>query len=942
MNKIIFPSEKSISPTGKLPDILYEDVTKLTIIKMKEFLKSVYSTNCFNEKNKYIEKIKSYKKVIEFTWREDQKKVIDEFIQFNKKYYVIHAVFGSGKTTLLLGMLIYGLLYKLYKPSEIMFISFNISIKNEIKRRLQEYGISSKVKVRTFDSIIYEISKATNYPYINLPNFEGKRKHVYKLVFDKTEHKMVYQPKIIYIDECQDLERQTLDILKYFYPNSKFIFAGDIFQSIQKEPRESILWYFMKEREDVIDTYKIYMNETPRVPKNILKSLQNALTIYYPEFKEQIEGWKSSNNYSNADIEWRQLDSYKNIFNEIETFCKDHKAEETMILTFSSAITVKGNMGDVARLRRFLSSNDYNINMNHKRMEPENYFLSTANSSKGLERDYVICFLTFPLEKAFINLSDDVVVNLITVALTRAKKKVIMYVPVFQDKFSRVLYLFQNCPEPDKEKKVRNDKTLIDMKYQDYLDMEHTTTEVIRQSILKYDTRILLKEQTKIFLIEKIFPKDEDYVKQIPKLITEEEKSFVGVFIENLITSSWVNYFPYISDYRKIENNPMYSHCIKRITKLVDKYNQFKLKGNINDFNSQFEGIYLFAQIQIAISDKIIMDISPNTKIGLNKFWSYLKPKTHLLKPNEGDIKVQVNSRMPWLTGVADGIIYKKVEYTKEEKNIESDEITIIEIKASQSLDWKDDALTQAIMYSLMTGKTWSRIILINPFMNERVCYYFKSKNILTLRRYLIQDLVIFNTNCMLSKLYNQNNDRREFDNNFPKIEGKIIKELKITDDLLIYCKKDVSNNIIQVNILEMKSPIKCEFIYNSYIKIENSDLLLDNLEINTRTLDKINKLRNESIKKIEDVEKEVNELLNNNLYKDRKIWMEEKYDFLKIKDENIRLYSNSIPYKNCKEIFDFIGYKKNPELNYSLDLNDALYSNIFYLYIFSINNKLI
>ena len=935
---------------NKIPDILYEDVTKLTIIKMKEFLKSVYSTNCFNEKNKYIEKIKSYKKVIEFTWREDQKKVIDEFIQFNKKYYVIHAVFGSGKTTLLLGMLIYGLLYKLYKPSEIMFISFNISIKNEIKRRLQEYGISSKVKVRTFDSIIYEISKATNYPYINLPNFEGKRKHVYKLVFDKTEHKMVYQPKIIYIDECQDLERQTLDILKYFYPNSKFIFAGDIFQSIQKEPRESILWYFMKEREDVIDTYKIYMNETPRVPKNILKSLQNALTIYYPEFKEQIEGWKSSNNYSNADIEWRQLDSYKNIFNEIESFCKDHKAEETMILTFSSAITVKGNMGDVARLRRFLSSNDYNINMNHKRMEPENYFLSTANSSKGLERDYVICFLTFPLEKAFINLSDDVVVNLITVALTRAKKKVILYVPVFQDKFSRVLYLFQNCPEPDKEKKVRNDKTLIDMKYQDYLDMEHTTTEVIRQSILKYDTRILLKEQTKIFLIEKIFPKDEDYVKQIPKLITEEEKSFVGVFIENLITSSWVNYFPYISDYRKIENNPMYSHCIKRISKLVEKYNQFKLKGNINDFNSQFEGIYLFAQIQIAISDKIIMDISPNTKIGLNKFWSYLKPKTILLKPQEGDIKVQVNSRMPWLTGVADGIIYKKVEYTKEEKNIESDEITIIEIKASQSLDWKDDALTQAIMYSLMTGKTWSRIILINPFMNERVCYYFKSKNILTLRRYLIQDLLIFNTNCMLSKLYNQNMrnigsctgslEMGVLDNEKNKLENKIDKKstLKITDDLLLYCTKNSDNDIIQINILEMKSPIKCEYVYNSFVKPEKDyEYIEDDNEIS-----KIYRLRNESSKQMKDIEKEVNELLNNNLYKDRKIWMEKKYNFLKIKSENIRLYSDFIPFNNCKELFEYIGYKKNPELTYCLDLNDALYSSIFYLYVLSINQKLI
>ena len=83
-----------------------------------------------------------------------------------------------------------------------------------------------------------------------------------------------------------------------------------------------------------------------------------------------------------------------------------------MILTFSSAITVKGALGDVARLRRFLSQKEYDVNKNHKSMDVEKLFLSTANSSKGLERDNVLAILTFPLERAFVNFSDDLVVNL--------------------------------------------------------------------------------------------------------------------------------------------------------------------------------------------------------------------------------------------------------------------------------------------------------------------------------------------------------------------------------------------------------------------------------------------------------------------------------------------------------------------------------------------------
>jgi glyceraldehyde-3-phosphate dehydrogenase type I len=90
-----------------------------------------------------------------------------------------------------------------------------------------------------------------------------------------------------------------LDVLQFFYPKTIFVFAGDIFQSIQKEPRESILWYFMNIHTGD-DTFKYSMHITPRVNSAILNSLKKSLKIYYPECVDTIESWKSQNIISNA------------------------------------------------------------------------------------------------------------------------------------------------------------------------------------------------------------------------------------------------------------------------------------------------------------------------------------------------------------------------------------------------------------------------------------------------------------------------------------------------------------------------------------------------------------------------------------------------------------------------------------------------------------------
>jgi hypothetical protein len=871
-----------------------EDSRNFKISEMKGMLKEIGAMFSLKDKDSYIERINKFISILKFPWRKDQKRVLKYFLKFDKSQYVIHAVFGSGKTTLLIGLLINGVLRKLFSPSDIMFVSFNISIRNEIKKKLKEYGIASKVTVRTFDSIVYELCKNGGYEYLDLPNFEGKRKFVYELCFNEHFYfKPEYQPKVMFIDECQDLEYSTFTVLKHFYPDTKFVFAGDIFQSIQKEPRESILWHFIN-KEDDDDTYKIYMKETPRVPPSTLETIKKALKTYYPEFKNKINSWTSSNTKSNADIEWKRLNSYTHIFSDLKEFLKTHGPKETMILTFSAAITVRGCMGDLARIRRFMQENNIEVNCNHKKQDDDTYFLSTANSSKGLERDYVIIFLTFPLEKAFIHLSNDVVINLITVALTRAKKKVIMYVPAFEDKYSTVLSLFETCPSPNKKKIREDNRILTEFTFQDYIDTEHCVTELIRIGVVKYDTRIRLRDHTKVFNFGKIF--DDSFNYKFCAIRTEEERAFIGVLIENLITSTWINRWPQIDLNDNIRSNPMYIHILKRLTNSIDKYKKYIRSSKFNDKN-QFEGIYQYSQVHVAFSNKIFMRLSDKMLKTLKNYWKNLKPKAFLMKPFGDKLKIQAPVQMQWIKGIVDSM------------TIDDDEKTtsLYEIKASQTREWKDDALLQVMMYGLMTGKTWMRLHLLNPFRNEKVSFYFDTKNILSLRKELLNDILIWNLNCMMAKMYPFT---------------KELKKIKITNSLFLnIIKKD--DKITQASIINVLSPIKVEFVYNKYVSSG---------EKKTKEMNKEERFCCESTITEKQLIFEINQILLSNMNKNKTVWSFDEYEEIDYKI-NIKTLKDIFDLDDFNDIVNFLQYEEKTKENkkeYSADFTDSFVQNIF------------
>jgi len=883
----------------------------LKIRQYKSFFQKIGSSYSHKKKEDYVEKFKLFYNVLSFPWREDQKRIINSVVKNESKYYVINGIFGCGKTTMLFGMMVNMILKQTYRPEDIMFISFNVCIKNEIKRKLKPYGFRGKVRVSTFDSLVYSICKRLGYKYLDLPNFDGKRRFCYEHCLDGTAEPEENQPKLIFIDEVQDLEKNCLFFFKYFFPESKIVFAGDVFQSIQKEPRESLLWSLLNNTED--DVQKYYMNITPRVPRNILYSLQKTLSDYYPEFSHEISAWKSDNKTSEAQVNWHRLYSYSQMFDKAKEKIDEFGEMNTMVLTFSSAITVKGALGDVARFRMQLLSDGYDVNKNHKQIETDKLFLSTSNSSKGLERDHVIVFMTFPLERAFSNFSDDIVVNLITVAITRARKSVHFFVPAYKDKFTNVLRYFPTCPKPNKEK-IREGKLMKEFKFQDYMDMDKCVTEMIRQNIIYYDTRLELKEKVKMYESQKCF--DGQITVKRPIMLCEEERAMVGVIIENLITSTWSNKWPDIQDIEKLRNHPMYSHIFRRIENSFKRYKKYITKANIQTNSQQFQGIYLYSQLHLAMYNKLFISFPKEAIERLEKYWYALKPKVIQFKPNSNKLSIQANLQMPWLTGVADAIFTKKGDF---------DEVNLWEIKASISPEWKDDALTQAIMYSLMTGKAWSRITLINPFRNEKVSFHFNSRTIMTLRDKVYTDCLSWNLNCYLAKTYNSRNIKTLDVNhvyfahlNYLEKECCVCSETKKVCFLepchhqicfgcaeklkeCPLCKEQITKlhppSPIQLTIIDMQSPTKIFVRTNKYFKLPLPDT----------ELTKIEKLSRESKEE----------------YSDEWISKQKKDIWL---DGDVKDGCNNI--KELIEIKDFkehFNYAPNVEIKYTLNFNDGL-----------------
>lgn len=755
-----------------------------------------------------------------FPWRTEQEKIMSEFYNWKQdseqQELLIQAVFGSGKTTMMMAMIYSLLIHRWTRQSHIMVCAFNVAIKNEIKRHLQAFP---HIHVRTFDSMVYQCVEELGYDEhaLRSTNYQGKRRflkdNLHRL---KQCHDMEY----IFVDESQDLERDTYHVFCHRFPNAKKIWIGDIFQSIQKEPKESLHYHLLKCTED--KKRKVFwMKQTPRVPAPILENIQEALVQHYPQFAKIISGWETSNMLGDIQnenihtrvqpqqmIQWHSFSKYSDIFQKLEHFLSTYPHDKCMILTFSSTITVRGCLGDVARIRRFLVSKKIAYNHSHKKMNNECVFLSTANSSKGLERDHVFVMLSFPLEKAFVNFSRDLVVNLVTVAVSRAKKSIDFYVPSYMDRYSHVLYLYSKCPRPNLISNYIPKKcpeircTELDMsvvlassdawwKSKDILQVlmtPHSVTECLRQSIFPYETRAYLlkgaKGKTEFGPMSKVkYPFSND-----------DEWTYVGIFIEAMILMTWTGRWMSCSCTYECTTHNIYHSFSSNVTHARTKYHQATRKP-VSSCSSQerFKAQILFSTLHLTTHQNICFSPTSTHCQILWQMWKRLEPfVTQTCLVGDHDVlKTQMNLGQMWLKGIADAVITTKTN--------EFNEIHILELKASRSGEWRILALLQSICYGILLGKNKFQVSLwngLNPTWWKYQVQFQQPFHVL--KDILFLDLLIWNMNCLLCQMTPFLFEKQ------PSISLSTKQPL-----FFIIGEWDLEGNIVSFHAMEMMTPTK-------------------------------------------------------------------------------------------------------------------------------------
>jgi hypothetical protein len=194
---------------------------------------------------------------------------------------------------------------------------------------------------------------------------------------------------------------------------------------------------------------------------------------------------------------------------------------------------------------------------------------------------------------------------------------------------------------------------------------------------------------------------------------------------------------------------------------------------------------------------------------------------------------------------------------------------------------------------------------LLNPFQNSKESYYFDTKKILHLRQELTKDVLAWNLNCFMSKTYPDCKDN---------------EKLEITKSGTVFMNviKDASDNITQISLVDMISPIKCRYIYSKCVSSNNKK---------EKTMSKEERFACESELSKEDLIKEVTEILNSEIHKKKTVWSLDKYNNIKDNIQSVKEKYSDI--KNFDNIVEYLGYR-NDDLPYSADLRDSLTQNIF------------
>jgi hypothetical protein len=326
---------------------------------------------------------------------------------------MIDSVAGSGKTTTLLHLV------KLLDTKRILLLTYNRRLRIETKERVDKMGITN-VEVRTYHGFgcayfSTECCRDFGIQEVLNKNVQPCR----KIDFD-----------YIIIDECQDLTHLYYQFVIYFlqYNSSECMFAliGDKNQNIYGYNNADAR--FLTMGPDLFHSeypwIYLHLSVTFRVPSKIVEFI-NKCVLGQNRLIAHSEG---------GSVSYYMTDE-KEIAKVIYEKCKTYGCENVFVL--ASTIYKMQSCKDfrdrkqIARIANILSQQGIPVFVPLSdfgeigtEISKGKVIFSSFHQTKGLERD---CVIVLRLDDKNKSVQGDVVPNTVYVALTRAKKELIIF-----------------------------------------------------------------------------------------------------------------------------------------------------------------------------------------------------------------------------------------------------------------------------------------------------------------------------------------------------------------------------------------------------------------------------------------------------------------------------------------------------------------------------------
>ena len=453
----------------------------------------------------------------------NQSEIIENIANFN---ITVNAIAGSGKTTTIIKSV------ERYPDLKFLIITYNKSLQIETKEKLIK---NTNVEVHTYHSFYtkyYDCTSHTDYYLMNNINANL----LYNTEFD-----------ILILDEAQDIKHIYYNVIMKIIKDMKIKklgLFGDHKQNIYNMIGSTTKFLLEPNLFDFqIDNWlNVKLKDTFRCSNKVVNLVNDLMNDPYMK-ESNIKGETELIYYNESIIGNLSFiqDKLKDLISE------GFKPDQIMILYPSFKYpNIKKFINNISKQYNIITLSNINIDARSNLLLKNKILLSSIHSSKGLERDVVIFI---PFNEIFNDMTHNKerlkCSNLLYVALTRSRKKLIVYKHIesffiSSPKKTPIVSLF--IENQEKENSFFDKVSYINCENNENI-MKNINEDIIRNKDLPID------EINNIIL-----DKYKIYINKLDKLIWNKKKKKVTSYgVTDFLSYRPVDYYLFYKDKYDIE-----------------------------------------------------------------------------------------------------------------------------------------------------------------------------------------------------------------------------------------------------------------------------------------------------------------------------------------------------------------------------------------------------